>query len=36
VQGECFDTLTAAHSKAIAKLSSDIAAAIRIEAGGNI
>jgi uncharacterized lipoprotein YmbA len=36
VQGEGFDTLAAAHSKAIAKLSSDIAAAIRTEAGGNI
>jgi uncharacterized lipoprotein YmbA len=32
VQGEWFDALAAAHSRAIAKLSSDIAAAIRTEA----
>jgi uncharacterized protein len=35
VQGEGFDALAAAHSKAIAKLSSDIAAAIRTEASTN-
>jgi hypothetical protein len=35
VQGESFDALAAAHSRAIAKLSSDIAAAIRTEAAGN-
>ena len=32
VQGEGFDTLAAAHSRALAKLSDDIAAAIRTEA----
>ena len=32
VQGEGFDALAAAHSRAIAKLSADIAAAIRTEA----
>ena len=36
VQGEGFDALAAAHSRAIAKLSSDIAAAIRAEATGNM
>ncbi|MBV8055862.1 MAG: membrane integrity-associated transporter subunit PqiC [Deltaproteobacteria bacterium] len=36
VQGEGFDALAAAHSRAIAKLSSDIAAAIRMEASGNM
>lgn len=36
VQGEGFDALAAAHSRAIAKVSGDIAAAIRSEAGGNI
>jgi uncharacterized lipoprotein YmbA len=35
VQGESFDALAAAHSKAIAKLSSDIAEAIRAEAARN-
>jgi uncharacterized protein len=35
-QGEGFDALAAAHSKALAKLSSDIAAAIRTEAGANM
>jgi uncharacterized lipoprotein YmbA len=34
VQGEGFDTLAAAHSRAIAKLSEDIAAAIRVAASG--
>ena len=33
VQGDGFDALAAAHSRALAKLSSDIAAAIRAEAG---
>lgn len=33
VQGESFDALAAAHSRALAKLSGDIAAAIRTEAG---
>ena len=32
VQGQGFDALAAAHSQAIAKMSSDIAAAIRVEA----
>ena len=32
VQGEGFDTLAAAHSRALARLSSDIATAIRAEA----
>jgi len=32
VQGEGFDALAAAHSRAIAKLSADIAAAVRTEA----
>jgi hypothetical protein len=32
VQGQGFDALAAAHSRAIAKLSADIAAAIRAEA----
>ena len=36
VQGESFEALAAAHSRAIAKLSSDIAAAIRMEASGNM
>ena len=36
VQGEGFDALAAAHSRAIAQLSSDIAAAIRAEAAPNI
>lgn len=36
VQGEGFDALAAAHSRAIAKLSSDIAAAIRTEASGSM
>jgi uncharacterized lipoprotein YmbA len=35
VQGEGFDALAAAHSKAIAKLSVDIAAAIRTSAASN-
>jgi uncharacterized protein len=35
-QGEGFDALAAAHSRAIAKLSSDIAAAIRTEASENM
>jgi hypothetical protein len=35
VQGDGFDALAAAHSRALAKLSSDIAMAIRAEAGGN-
>jgi len=35
VQGEGFDALAAAHSRAIAKLSGDIAAAIRTDSGGN-
>ena len=33
VQGDGFDALAAAHSRALAKLSADIAAAIRAEAG---
>ena len=33
VQGQGFDALAAAHSQAIAKMSADIAAAIRAEAG---
>ena len=36
VQGDGFDALAAAHSRAIAKLSSDIAAAIRTEAAQNL
>jgi uncharacterized protein len=32
VQGEGFDTLAAAHSRALAKMSGDIAIAIRAEA----
>jgi uncharacterized lipoprotein YmbA len=36
VQGEGFDPLAAAHSRAIAKLSSDIAAAIRTEASSSM
>jgi uncharacterized lipoprotein YmbA len=36
VQGEWFDALAAAHSRAIAKPSSDIAAAIRTEAARNM
>jgi len=36
VQGQGFDALAAAHSRAIAQLSSDIAAAIRAEAGANL
>jgi uncharacterized protein len=36
VQGQGFDALAAAHSRAIAKLSSDIASEIRTEASGNI
>jgi uncharacterized lipoprotein YmbA len=36
VQGEGFDALAAAHSRAIAKLSSDIAATIRTEASTNM
>jgi uncharacterized lipoprotein YmbA len=36
VQGEGFDALAVAHSRAIAKMSDDIAAAIRSEAGGNM
>jgi uncharacterized lipoprotein YmbA len=36
VQGEDFDALAAAHSRALAKVSGDIAAAIRSEAGGNM
>jgi len=32
VQGQGFDALAAAHSRAIAKMSADIAAAIRAEA----
>ena len=35
VQGDGFQALAAAHSRALAKISGDIAAAIRIEAGGN-
>jgi uncharacterized protein len=35
VQSEDFDALAAAHSRAIAKLSGDIAAAIRSDAAGN-
>jgi uncharacterized protein len=34
VQGDGFDALAAAHSRALARLSSDIAIAIRAEAGG--
>ncbi len=34
-QGQGFDALAAAHSRALVKLSSDIAAAIRAEAGGS-
>jgi uncharacterized lipoprotein YmbA len=33
VQGEAFDALAAAHSRALAKVSADIAAAIRASAG---
>jgi uncharacterized protein len=33
VQGEGFDALAAAHSRALARMSGDIAAAIRAEAG---
>ena len=33
VQGEGFDALAAAHSRALAKMSADIAAAIRASAG---
>ena len=33
VQGSSYDALAAAHSRALARLSSDIAAAIRAEAG---
>ena len=33
VQGDGFDALAAAHSRALAQLSGDIAAAIRAEAG---
>jgi uncharacterized lipoprotein YmbA len=36
VQGEGFEALAAAHSRAIAKLSGDIAATIRTEAGSNM
>ena len=36
VQGEGFDALAAAHSRALAKVSGDIAAAIRAEAGRNM
>jgi uncharacterized protein len=36
VQGEGFDALAAAHSRAIAKVSGDIAAAIRTEASSNM
>ena len=32
VQGDGFDVLAAAHSRALAKMSGDIAAAIRLEA----
>jgi hypothetical protein len=35
VQGDDFDALAAAHSRALAKLSGDIAAAIRTEANRN-
>jgi len=35
VQGDGFDALAAAHSRALATVSSDIAAAIRAEAGTN-
>jgi len=35
VQGEGFDALAAAHSRAIAKLSGDIATAIRSDSGGS-
>ena len=34
VQGEGFEALAAAHSRALAQLSADIAAAIRAAAGG--
>jgi hypothetical protein len=34
VQGDGFDALAAAHSRALAKVSGDIAAAIRVEAEG--
>lgn len=34
--GEGFDALAVAHSKAIAKLSADIGAAIRTSASGNV
>lgn len=34
VQGDGFDALAAAHSRALARVSGDIAAAIRIEASG--
>ena len=33
VEGEGFDALAAAHSRALARMSGDIAAAIRAEAG---
>jgi len=33
VQGKDFDALAAAHSRALARVSADIAAAIRAEAG---
>ena len=36
VQGEGFDALAAAHSQAIAKVSSDIASTIRTEASSNM
>lgn len=36
VQGEGFDALAAAHSQAIAKVSGDIASAIRTEASSNM
>jgi uncharacterized lipoprotein YmbA len=36
VQGEGFDALAAAHSRAIAKMSSDIAGAIRTAGGANM
>jgi hypothetical protein len=34
-EGQGFDARAAAHSRALVKLSSDIAAAIRAEAGGS-
>jgi hypothetical protein len=36
VQGQGFDALAAAHSRALDTLSSDIAAAIRTEANGSM